>query len=339
MEQVAIERLGKTVGRIGFGCSPLGEHGWGPVDRPEMVRAIHSALDLGINLFDVSDVYGLGRAEETLGEALVGRRERAVIVSKFGVRVDQLRGTYYDTSPSWIETALTNSLRRLRTDSLDIYLMHYWDELTPIDGILEVLEKARSAGKIQSYGFANANPIALLDKARQDIPLSTAAFSLQYNLLDRHFEGVILRSIERHHLTFLSWGSLAEGLLTGKFGHGVSLAPEDRRWRYRNFIGDRFQENLTMIEAVDRIAAGIGRSSGALALRWILDQLPGSVALVGMKNRQNIRSALDALGWSLPANIRQQLDSLTQTRRRDDVSGIQYVNSAGAGFSLDAISR
>jgi len=334
MEQVTIQGLGKTVGRIGFGCSPLGEHGWGRIDRAEMVQAIHAALDSGINLFDVSDVYGLGRAEETLGEALVGKRDRAVIVSKFGVRVKQPGVTFYDTSPQWIETALTESLRRLRTDVIDVYLMHYWDERTRIDDIFEVLERARSAGKIKSYGFTNANPIELLDMA-SNILSGPSTFSLQYNLLDRHFEGIISRAIERHRLTFLSWGSLAEGLLTGKFTEGLSLAPDDRRWRYRNFIGKRFTENLQIIAAINRLASAIGHSTSAVALRWILEQLPGSVALVGIKSMQNVRNALDASGWSLPEHSKQQLDSLTATRRRDAVPGIQFVNSAGAGFSDD----
>ncbi len=337
MEQVAIEALGRTVGRIGFGCSPLGEHGWGDVDREEMMRAIHAALDTGVTLFDVADVYGLGRAEETLGRALAGKRRHAVIVSKFGVKVEPGRGTFYDTSPGWIEAALENSLKRLRTDVIDIYLMHYWDERTPIDVILAALEKAKAAGKIRAYGFTNANPTRMLAGASP--PPALAAFSLQYNLLDRHFEGVIQRAVEQHRMTFLSWGSLAEGLLTGKFRDGLSLAADDRRRRYRNFVGERFEENGGFIRTVGELATGLGRSESALALRWILDRIPHSVALVGMKSRQNVLDASDASGWSLPLAVRQRLDSLTAGRRRNDVPGIQYVNSAGADFTADHLDE
>ena len=98
MEQVEVKSLATKVGRIGFGCDPLGEYGWGALDRSAMAAAIHVALDSGIDLFDISDAYGLGRAELTLGEALVGKRSRAVIVSKFGVRMEDGRGTFYDNS-------------------------------------------------------------------------------------------------------------------------------------------------------------------------------------------------------------------------------------------------
>lgn len=335
MEQIGIESLGQNVGRIGFGCSPLGEHGWGPVDRREMTYAIHLALDQGINLFDISDVYGLGRAEESLGNALVEKRQKAVIVGKFGVRVEQPRGTFYDTSPRWIESALDNSLRRLRTDTIDIYMMHYWDERTPIDDVFDCLEKVRSAGKIRAYGFTNVNPSALFEKASSAAASNATAFGLQYNLLDRHFEGLILRAIKKHKLTFLSWGSLAEGLLTGKFGYPLSLPPDDRRRRYRNFVGDRFTENLRLLDTIKRVAASINQSLSAVALRWILDQIPRSVALVGMKSRANVQSALDSSGWLLSGEAKLQLDSLTKSRKREDVAGLQYKNSAGIEFATD----
>ena len=336
MEQVTLEKLGRTAGRVGFGCSPLGEHGWGEVDRPEMIRAIHAALDSGINLFDVADIYGLGLAEETLGKALAGRRQQAVIVSKFGLKFKPQRGTYYDTSPKWIETALCASLRRLRTDVIDVYLMHYWDERTAIAEVIEALETARAAGKIRSYGFTNANPLALLEAAGLSTPPGLSTFSLQYNLIDRHFEGVIFRNLAANPLNFLSWGSLAEGLLSGKFTSQLMLAPNDRRRRYRNFIGARFTENLLLIDAIGKIAQALDRNEAALALRWILDRIPQSISLVGMKSRRNVESALDASNWSIPADIRHQLDVLTRSRHREDLPGIQYINSAGPEFPIDA---
>jgi aryl-alcohol dehydrogenase-like predicted oxidoreductase len=336
IEQVTLEKLGRTAGRIGFGCSPLGEHGWGKVDRTEMIRAIHSALDSGINLFDVADIYGLGLAEENLGAALAGKRQQAVIVSKFGLKFEPTRGTYYDTSPNWIETALTASLRRLRTDVIDVYLMHYWDERTQIADVIEALERARAAGKIRSYGFTNANPMALLAAAGLPQPAGMSAFSLQYNLIDRHFEGVIQRTLKAYPVTFLSWGSLAEGLLSGKFTKQLTLPPDDRRWRYRNFIGERFTENLRLVDAIGKTAATLGHGAGTLALRWILDRIPQSIALVGMKSRRNVESALKTSGWSTPTDIRLQLDLLTKARYRDDVPGIQYINSAGPEFLIGA---
>ena len=329
MEQVEIKHLASKAGRIGFGCSPLGEHGWGAVDRAEMMASIHAALDGGINLFDVSDVYGLGRAEETLGEALVGRRNRAIIVSKFGVRVEPGRGTFYDSSATWIRSALDASLKRLRTDCIDVYLMHYWDERTPIEDVYSCLEDARLAGKIRAYGLSNANPDEMLAMVPPAGRSHHSTFTLQYNLLDRQFEDIIARTITQTGFTFLSWGSLAEGLLSGKFDKGLSLAADDRRWRYRNFVGDRFEDNLELVRKTASIADSLDRRTTAVALRWILDRLPGSIALVGMKSRRNIESALDASGWRLPPEALASLDALTQHRRQAEVKGVQFINSAG----------
>jgi len=166
MEQVEIKSLGTKVGRIGFGCDPLGEHGWGALDRSAMAAAIHVALDSGIELFDISDAYGLGRAEITLGEALVGKRSRAVIVSKFGVRMEEGRGTFYDNSVAWIRNALEASLRRLRTDFIDVYLMHYWDERTPLDLVFNTLEEARQAEKSAPTVFPMPIPRPCLRTSR-----------------------------------------------------------------------------------------------------------------------------------------------------------------------------
>ena len=133
-----------------------------------MAAAIHAALDSGINLFDISDVYGLGQAERTLGEALVGKRSRAVIVSKFGVRVEEGRGTFYDTSAAWIRNALEASLRRLRTDFIDVYLMHYWDERTPLDLVFSTLEEARQAEKSAPMAFPMPIPRPCSKTSRPD---------------------------------------------------------------------------------------------------------------------------------------------------------------------------
>ena len=334
MEQVEVKSLATKVGRIGFGCDPLGEHGWGALDRSAMAAAIHVAVDSGINLFDISDVYGLGRAETTLGEALVGKRSRAVIVSKFGIRVEEGRGTFYDTSVAWIRNALEASLRRLRTDFIDVYLMHYWDERTPLDLVFSTLEEARQAGKIRAYGFSNANPKAMFENIPAGLKPHMAAFTLQYSLLDRHFEGIIESVMQDDGLTFLSWGSLAEGLLTGKFAPGLDLHADDRRHQYRNFVGQRFEENRHILGRIAALSSVLERPCASIALRWILDRLPGSVALVGMKSSKNVIDAIGALGWSLSRSSIDELDALTLHRRRERADGMQFINPANATSPL-----
>jgi len=161
-----------------------------------------------------------------------------------------------------------------------------------------------------------------------------AAFTLQYNHLDRHFEGIIESVIQDEGLTFLSWGSLAEGLLTGKFASGLDLRPDDRRHRYRNFVGQRFEENRHILSRIAALSGVLERPCASIALRWILDRLPGSVALVGMKNSKNVVDAIGALRWSLSRSSMDELDALTLSRRRERADGMQFINPANATSPL-----
>ena len=150
MEYIQIKNSDLLVSRICIGGDPMGGHGWGRISEPELIEAVEVGLDLGINFFDTADVYGLGRAEEVLGKALKGKRNRAVIASKFGVRRNaENTATYYDNSPQWIRTALEGSLKRLKTDYIDIYQIHYLDEKTPLADTIGEMEKLKKEGKIR----------------------------------------------------------------------------------------------------------------------------------------------------------------------------------------------
>ena len=136
------------VSRLCMGGCPMGGHGWGIVQEKDLIDTVHTALDQGVNFFDTADTYGLGQSELTLGRALEGRRDKAVIASKFGVRVENHQ-TFYDNSPQWIRTACENSLKRIHTDYIDLYQIHYRDGRTPIGEVVETLEDLRREGKIR----------------------------------------------------------------------------------------------------------------------------------------------------------------------------------------------
>ena len=310
-DTVRLKGIERPVSRIGFGCCPMGGHGWGSTSKAELEEAVRAALDLGINFFDTADVYGLGEAERILGKVLKGQRERAVIGTKFGVRRDGDR-SFYDNSPRWIRKALEGSLRRLETDYVDLYQVHYHDKKTPLEQISEVLEELVSEGKTRAIGLTNIDPVEYIGN-EGNCPLAT--YSFEYSLVKRKSEPIVKNLANKNpKLAFLSWGSLGQGLLSGKYGPDCNFAHDDRRSdpRYENFHGDRFSQSLKVVNALRVVSEEIGDLKiYQVALRWILDKLPGSIALVGVKSRRQIEGNTGALGWKLNEEQMECLDAVS----------------------------
>ena len=303
MEYLTLRNSDLRVSRLCVGGCPMGGYGWGTVREADLIRGVHMALDMGINFFDTADVYGLGQSEITLGKALNCRLDRAVIADKFGVRVENGR-TFYDNSPQWIQTACDNSLRRLGVETIDLYQLHYRDGVTPMESVVETLEALRAAGKIRHFGLSNltAEDAVALKKWKG----SFVSFQNQYSLACRTQENAMLRLQQELALTPMTWGSLGQGVLTGKYRADSVFEANDRRSRdtYINFHGRKLLANLNIVEELRPIAAEHGKSISAVALRFILDKLPGSVAICGMKNGDQLLSNAQAAHWRLsPAEL------------------------------------
>ena len=295
---------------LGFGCDPMGGHGWGRLEEEQLLRAVSTALDLGVRLFDTSDIYGFGTSELLLGRALRGRSEQAVIATKFGVR--QHNGqSYRDTSIAWIHEALEGSLRRLGVDCIDLYQMHYWDGKTPLNEIAATLESLMTAGKIRAYGVTNYDPCDPAFSGRATHP---ASYSYHFSLVHREHEAKILAVQRQTEHLFMPWGSLGQGILSGKYHSLAQLDPTDRRQRevYRNFHGEKFAAIQRLLAELKTIAADAGgRSLTQLALRWIIDYVPRSLPLVGIKRPEQIIDAAAVLNFKLEPAICARLDELT----------------------------
>lgn len=298
MEYVNLKNSDLRVSRLCMGGCPMGGHGWGIVQEQDLIDAVHAALDQGLNFFDTADTYGLGQSELTLSRALGGRRDKVVIASKFGVRVEN-HSTFYDNSPQWIRAACENSLRRLNTDYIDLYQIHYRDGHTPIGAVVETLEALRDEGKIRYFGLSNLD----MQDFEELEPYRGSFVSLQnqYSLACRDHEQETLELCHKLDLSPLTWGSLGQGILTGKYDASVSFGGDDRRSRaiYTNFHGEKLLKNLNIVDAMRPIAAAYGKPLSALAVRFILDHLPGSVVLCGVKHPEQIRSNAESLGWHL----------------------------------------
>jgi aryl-alcohol dehydrogenase-like predicted oxidoreductase len=279
------------------GC-PLGEHGWGTVDHDALVRAVHVAVDSGITMFDTADIYGLGSSERTLGQALGKHRKDVVIASKFGVRIKDKK-TYYDNSGEWINKAVDASLQRLNTDYIDLYQLHYRDRKTPINEVVESLQELQKNGKIRYFGLSNITADDILEL----LPFQEQFVSFQdeYSLATRKNETTIRGVQHVLSLTPMTWGSLGQGILTGKYSKETCFDKNDRRSRdiYVNFHGNKLLHNLDIVEILKDIAISVEKSVPAIAIRFILDYIENSVVLTGIKSEQQLMSNMEAMGFIL----------------------------------------
>lgn len=299
MEYIKLKNSDLNVSRLCVGGCPMGGYGWGKTSPVELDQAIHTAMHKGINFFDTADVYGLGESEVILGKALKNERRNAIIATKFGVRRDNHGKTFYDNSSVWINTAIVESLKRLGTDYIDLYQIHYLDGITPIQEVVETLEQLKEKGLIRYYGLSNIY--------KKDITELTnfkkyfTSFQDEYSLANRSHEDAIFQISSNLNISALTWGSLGQGILTGKYDEKVKFMEDDRRSRdeYRNFHGDKLQHNLKIVETMRKISTDLNIPIPAIAIRWILDYLPETVVLTGVKNSRQLELNAKGLGWSL----------------------------------------
>lgn len=311
MEYLTLKHSDLTVSRLCMGGCPMGGYGWGKVQEEELVSAVHTALDEGITFFDTADTYGLGQSERTLGKALGERRRDVIVATKFGVRVGGGK-TVYDNSPAWIREAVEGSLKRLGTDYIDLYQVHYRDGVTPIADVVETLEELKRRGCIRAYGLSNIHSA--------DIPEllpyqgKFVSFQNEYSLACRKNEEDMFRIAQTLGMNPLTWGSLGQGILTGKYTKdNVNFGSDDRRSRavYVNFHGEKLLKNLEIVEVMKQIAARHGKSVSAVAIRFILDRLPESVVLCGAKRPSQILGNVEGVDWHLTQEELSALDAVS----------------------------
>jgi len=291
------------VSRLILGCEPLGGTDWGDFRPQEVEQAVCRAWDLGINGFDVADVYGLGEAETRLARCLGSRRREAVIITKFGVGWQAGAGlaralTFRDASPAHLRAALEGSLRRLKLDCLPLYLVHWPDPRVPVEETLAALQDCQRQGKIRYFGVSNYSGAELRRAAAAG---TLAAVQGSFSLLDRRAEAEALPACRQHGLAYLAYGPLAQGLLSGKYGPCAQFPVTDRRAGSPAFRAarDRAAPVLSRLQAV---ADQIGRTPAQVALRWVLDHPGVACAIAGARTPAQAESNAQATGWTLEAD-------------------------------------
>lgn len=310
MEYLTMKNSNLKVSRFCMGGCPMGGYGWGNVQENELLDAIHAALDNGVNFFDTADTYGLGQSEITLAKGLENYRQEVVIQSKFGVRVGGGK-TVYDNSPAYIEKALNESLKRLNTDYIDIYTIHYRDSATPIGDVVDTLLRLRDSGKIRYFGLSN-----ITEETMQELLPYKGLFvncQNEYSLACRRYETDFEALQSILNVTPLTWGSLGQGILTGKYNQSSSFGKDDRRSQelYVNFHGEKLEQNLRIVDVLREIAASHNKSVAACAIRYILDKMSESVVMVGIKRREQLLSGIEAMDWMLTEDDMKSLESIS----------------------------
>jgi aryl-alcohol dehydrogenase-like predicted oxidoreductase len=314
-ESVQIPRTELKVSRVALGTWAMGGWMWGGSDRREAIATIHAALNQGINLIDTAPVYGFGASEEIVGAALEGVRDQTVIATKAGLEWRDGK-IYRNATRARIMREIDDSLRRLRTDYVDIYQVHWPDPLVPVEETAEAMRALYEQGKIRAIGVSNFS-VAQMERFRQIAPLHV--LQPPYNLFERGIETEILPWSQANGVATLGYGALCRGLLSGRMRPDTSFQGDDLRHVDPKFQPPRFAQYLEAVRQLDELAQRrFHRRVIQLAVRWMLDKGIG-VALWGGRHPNQLEAALHVAGWSLSAADRVLVERIVDTAIADPV--------------------
>src|SRR5438093_3512896 len=318
MEYVTVKGLKREVSRIGLGTWSIGGSMWGGTDERDGIKTIRAALEKGINLIDTAPAYGFGQAEEVVGKALAqyARREDIIIATKVGLewRQDQL---FRNSTKSRIFTEINDSLRRLQTDYIDIYQVHWPDPLVPIEETAEAMHQLYKQGKIRAIGVSNYS-VEQMNVFQHVAPLHTA--QPPYNLFERGVKKDVLPYCRTHGVSTLTYGSLCRGLLSGKMKPDSEFHGDDVRKIDPKFQPPRYAQYLKAVERLDRFAhENYGKRVLELAIRWTLDEPFATVALWGARHPAQLVPVAGVIGWKLDRDALKVIDDIVRESITDPV--------------------
>ncbi|MGW1175776.1 aldo/keto reductase [Kitasatospora sp. NPDC002543] len=288
---------GPVTSALGLGCMGMSDL-YGPADEAESIATIHAALDAGITLLDTGDFYGMGHNELLIHEALRGRDRESVQISvKFGAqRTPDGQWLGYDASPAATKTALAYTLRRLRTDHVDVYRPARLDPDVPIEETVGAIADLVKAGHVRHIGLSEVSADTLR-RAAAVHPISD--LQIEYSLLSRSIEASVLPTARELGIGVTAYGVLSRGLLSGHWGRDRALAGTDFRGHSPRFQGENLDHNLALVEALRGIATARGATVAQVAIAWVASRGQDVVPLVGARRRDRLAEALGALDVTL----------------------------------------
>lgn len=313
MEYRLLGKSGLEVSLVGLGCNNFG--GWKTsLDTEGVRKVVHAALDAGVTLFDTSDSYGIdGGSEIALGETLCDRRKDIVLATKFASPMNREKDSRPSGSRRYVMQAVEDSLRRLKTDWIDLYQYHFPDPRTPIDETLRAMDDLVRQGKVRYIGCSNLPAWQLVDgvwTSRHHGLERFVSTQAELSLLARGAEETLLPALRATGVSLLPYFPLANGLLTGKYRKGAA-APEDSRLAADRWSHRLKAARLDTVEALIGFAEARGRTILELAFSWLASRPEVGSVIAGATKPEQIRANADAAGWKLTAEELAELDAIT----------------------------
>jgi len=317
---------GFEVSAIGMGCMGMSQsYGPNPGDRNEMIRVLRDANDAGVTFFDTAEVYGPYINEELVGEALQPLRDQVQIATKFGWDIRDGKSVGLDSSPEQIRRVADASLRRLRTETIDLFYQHRVDPDVPIEDVAGTVAELVQAGKVRHFGLSEASA-ATIRTAHAEHPVT--ALQSEYSLWTRDPEGEILATLGELGIGLVPFSPLGKGFLTGTVTASTGFSDGDIRRTIPRFSADNRDTNQVIVDRVTVLAESKGVTTGQIALAWLLAQHPWVVPIPGTRRASRVLENAGATAVALSADELAELNSLATTI---GVSGARY-NEAGMSY-------
>jgi len=315
------QKLGTSelqVSTVGLGCWAIGGWWWGGTDVQQSIAAIHKALDLGMTFIDTAPAYGWGLAEEIVGKALDGRRDEAIVATKCGLTWDRECGEFFFESEGKrvfkclrkdsILREVEQSLRRLRTDYIDLYQCHWPDPSTPLEETMDALTRLVREGKIRAIGVSNFT-VPMHEECLRYGPLHSS--QPRYNLMDRRIEKDLLPFCRAHDVGVVVYSPLEQGILTGKVTLNRRFQPGDYRSTQPWFQEKNLQRVVHKLDKAPRLVSEkYGKSLTQMAIAWVLQQEGITSAIVGARNPEQVVENAGGAGWQMSTEDAEQVEAV-----------------------------
>jgi aryl-alcohol dehydrogenase-like predicted oxidoreductase len=321
MQQRSLGKSNLQVSAIGLGCMGM-SFGYGPApDKQEMIKVIHAAVERGVTFFDTAEVYGPFANEELVGEALVPFRGQVRIATKFGFKRsqdDESRWSELDSRPEHIKEVAENSLKRLRTDVIDLFYQHRVDPDVPIEEVAGAVKDLIEAGKVKHFGLSEAG-VQTIRRAHVVQPVT--ALQSEYSLWSRGPEAEVLPALEELGIGFVPFSPLGRGFLTGKINENTTFDSSDFRNVVPRFKPEARKANQALVELLTKVAERKNATPAQIALAWLLAQKPWIVPIPGTTKLNRLEENIGAASLELTADDLREIDTAAS---KITVQGARY---------------